>query len=456
MEGTWRRDRDYRPSSSSQWARPIKNTEKNGEETTAAAATTTHQLDVVSRLRKGRGDDVVQTVRVVIPERPSVCTHAVELCQSQLEDGIRGDAAASPLDRRAPRRLVHCHALSVSSLTHDESVERITASLPDDIAVLAERRNHLEYKQGSFLGRSFLKDSESTNAYREINGAADGFPGWTVDRYGEWLFVSHDPKTPRGPLPSIHDGSTAGVYYLESSPDRSTMGATGKIRPQLLEGREAPDLFPVQENGVTYLVSLHRDLSTGLFLDQRPQRAWLTRHCCADTRVLNCFAHTGAFSVAAAAAGASTVSLDLSKKWLDRFPEQLRANGLEFDERHDCIYGDCFDWLARLAKRGEKYDIVILDPPSSSVGKKKKRWSIKNDMDELVALAAGLVKEGGVLWTTTNSASIPADRFARLCRKGLEDAGIPNAKLERIQPMPSDFPSVGPQPVKNLVWRILH
>jgi 23S rRNA (cytosine1962-C5)-methyltransferase len=133
----------------------------------------------------------------------------------------------------------------------------------------------------------------------------------------------------------------------------------------------------------------------------------------------------------------------------------LEANGIAFDERHDCIYGDCFDWLARLAKRGEKYDIVILDPPSTSVGgRKKKRWSVKNDMNELVALAAPLVKSGGVLWTSTNSAGIHPIKFAKLCRQGLEDAGIESARLERIQPMPHDFPSVGAQPVKNLVWRI--
>lgn len=65
-----------------------------------------------------------------------------------------------------------------------------------------------------------------------------------------------------------------------------------------------------------------------------------------------------------------------------------------------------FDWLARLAKRGEQFDIVILDPPSTSVGKKKKRWSVKNDAAELVALAAPLVKRDGLLVTTTNSASL--------------------------------------------------
>ena len=75
-------------------------------------------------------------------------------------------------------------------------------------------------------------------------------------------------------------------------------------------------------------------------------------------------------------------------------------------------------------------------------------------MDELVALAAPLVKEGGLLWTTTNSASIPALKFAKLCKKGLDNAGLNSAKLERIQSMPHDFPSIGPQPVKNLVWRL--
>ena len=113
-----------------------------------------------------------------------------------------------------------------------------------------------------------------------------------------------------------------------------------------------------------------------------------------------------------------------------------------------------FDWLARLSKRGEKFDMVILDPPSSSVGKKKKRWSVKSDMAELVALAAPLVKKGGLLWTTTNNAGLHPIKFATMCKKGLENAGLPGAKLERVVPMPVDFPSVGISPVKNLVWRI--
>jgi 23S rRNA G2069 N7-methylase RlmK/C1962 C5-methylase RlmI len=75
-------------------------------------------------------------------------------------------------------------------------------------------------------------------------------------------------------------------------------------------------------------------------------------------------------------------------------------------------------------------------------------------MDELVALAAPLVKKGGLLMTTTNSATLRPERFAKMIKKGLEDAGIQNAKLERLSPMPSDFPSIGTQHVTNLSWRI--
>ena len=409
--------------------------------------------EVVAKLRTARDEDTIHTVRCMFPERRSTCDSVVPLCQEKFVDGIRGDSSANPFDRRARRRLIHCDTMSVSSLAFDDSIEAET-EMPDDIAIFSDRRRSSIFMGGSFLGRSALSRSSLTNTYREINGAADGFPGWMVDRYDKWLLIQHDPSHPKGPLPSIHDGNTVGVYYLEAKQDRSSMGTTSFSRPRLMEGQHAPAMFPVVENGIKYMVSLDRDLSTGIFLDQRPQRAWLALNCNKDTHVLNCFAHTGAFSVAAATAGATTVSLDLSKKWLDRLPLHMEANGIPFDELHDAIYGDCFDWLTRLANRGEKYDIVILDPPSSSIGRKKKRWSVKNDMNELVQLAAVLVKKGGLLWTTTNSASLTPVKFARLCKKGLDAAGIPNAKLERVQPMPIDFPTVGPQNVKNFVWRI--
>lgn len=435
---------------------PKKSVKKQGGGATRSTFTTEEaEIDVVARLRRHRGDDPVTVAALSLPDGTSTCDDAAALCQSEFSDGVRGDPAADPIERRAPRRLVHCGALSVSSLVSDDDVEVMTDPLPDDLSNLAERKDGQEYARGAYLGRQAeLRNDGLTTAYREINGAGDGYPGWIVDRYDKWVLVQHDPSLPRGPLPSIHDGNTLGVYYYPTDPDRS---AISDVKPELIEGQPAPEEFPVVENGITYRVRLGESFSTGLFLDQRPQRAWLARHCTPNTRVLNCFAHCGAFSVAAATAGASTVSLDLDKKWLDRIRPQMEDNGVEDSEgRHDCIYGDCFDWLSRLGKRGEKYDIVILDPPSTSVGgRKKRRWSLRNDMDELVALAAPLVRSGGLLWTTTNAAGVPADKFAKMCRRGLEDAGLGDgARLERVAPMPGDFPCVGAPPVKNLVWRI--
>jgi 23S rRNA G2069 N7-methylase RlmK/C1962 C5-methylase RlmI len=269
------------------------------------------------------------------------------LCQEKFDDGVRGDALADPLERRASRRLVHCDSMTVTSLTNldDDPVMIEECDLPDDVANYANRRDGAVFNKGSFLGRqSGLSQNGLTNAYREVNGAADGYPGWTVDRYDKWLFVQQEESpmsVPRGPLPSLHDGYTAGVYYLPTKADRSVMG-TEKIKPTLSEGQAAPEFIPVMENDITYLVNMGESFSTGIFLDQRLQRAWLSQQCNEDTRVLNCFAHAGAFSVAAATQGAKTVSLDLDKKWLDRIRPQMEANGInEWEGQHDCIYGDC-------------------------------------------------------------------------------------------------------------------
>lgn len=297
------------------------------------------EFEVYAKLRKGRGNDLVTTSKIKIPDGATTCNDAVQLVQNKYLDGVRGDPEGNPLERRANRRLVHCSSLTVSSLTFDEVLE-CESDVPDDIRVYSERRNHHEFHKGSFLGRGMLRHNSHTTAYREVNGAADGWPGWIVDRYGKWLFVQHDEMYPKGPLPSLHDGYTTGVYYFASDPDRSITGSVKGIKPLLLEGQPAPEMIEIKENGIKYLVNFD-ELSTGIFLDQRSQRAWLTRHCTKETRVLNCFAHCGAFSIAAAVGGAETTNLDLEKKWLNRIEPQLKANGIETLTQHDRIYGDC-------------------------------------------------------------------------------------------------------------------
>jgi 23S rRNA (cytosine1962-C5)-methyltransferase len=261
-----------------------------------------------------------------------------------------------------------------------------------------------------------------------------------VDRYGDWLWAERAPDAPARDLPPAR-----GVWLVESLADRSR-GA--QPPPRLLQGEPAPRPLRVTEHGVAFLVDLSAEqLSTGLFLDQRPQRAWLARHA-AGMRVLNTFAHAGGFSVAAAVAGATTVSVDLSRRWLERISPQLEANGAD-PALHDRIYGDVFDWLRRLAKRGERFDLVILDPPGTSTGRGGRRWSAARDYGALAALAAPLVGPGGALWTACNVRALPPARFARLVGGGLP----PDFALERVCPPPVDHPTDGPADVKTFVWR---
>lgn len=351
--------------------------------------------------------------------------HQIRRHLASLGCPIRGDGRyGDPLDRRAYRALLHCAALRVGD-------RRFTAEPPPDFA----RARGLGWQ----ATRAGLRADPDTTCYRLINGAADGHPGWVVDVYGEHVWVQQAAGAPLGPLPEAR-----GVYLTRARKDRSR---GQQMPPELFRGEPAPEFDAVAEHGTRYVVQLGEQLSTGLFLDQRPQRAWLARHA-GGMRVLNTFAHAGGFSVAAAAAGAETVSIDLSKSWLERIPLQLAAAGID-PAGHDTIYGDVFDWIRRLAKRGERFDLVILDPPSTSVGTTKRRWSAAKDYPELVRLALPLVAPGGRLWTATNHRKSSPERFAALVAQGHGGA----LTLERVCPPAVDFPCVGAPPVKTFVWR---
>ena len=167
---------------------------------------------------------------------------------------------------------------------------------------------------GSFLGGSSLKDIDSANECREINGAADGFLGWLVDRNDQWLLVQLDDIYEVGPLPFILDGNKVVVYYFSMERDRSVSGAQ-KVKPTLMEGRPAPDNIPIKEDGIKISRRILTIYPPAIF-DQRFQRAWLSRCYTKDTKVLNCFSHCGAFCIVAATTGAETISLDLTRSGL--------------------------------------------------------------------------------------------------------------------------------------------
>ena len=369
-------------------------------------------------------------------------THQIRAHCAQYGYPLRGDGRyGDALDLRSPRSLLHAYQLTIEG-------ETFHAPLPPDMSRYQSfdqgKTFEAQRTEAALQMRAPLKNGVETSCYRLFNGDPEGFPGWRLDRYGDWFWLIHDQGAPLGPDPF---DEALGVYRLEALIDRSSGQQSS---PQLLSGQTAPKPLEVIEAGVRYAVELGDQLSTGLFLDQRPQRSWLAQGKKPWGRVLNTFAHAGGFSVAAAVAGAETVSIDLSSKWLNRIPRQLELNGIN-PRDHLLLTGDVFDWIRRLAKRGERFDLIILDPPSTSVGKKKKRWSAARDYPELVALTLPLLSPGGRLLTCTNSRKLSPYKFAR----SLEDV-MPRSRgfqLERVCAPGIDFPTDDPLPVKNLIWR---
>jgi 23S rRNA (cytosine1962-C5)-methyltransferase len=114
--------------------------------------------------------------------------------------------------------------------------------------------------------------------------------------------------------------------------------------------------------------------------------------------------------VCAAKAGARTTSLDLSKKYLEWGKRNFALNGLD-PAAHDFIYGDTFDWLRRLAKKGRAFDAVVLDPPTFSQSKEHGTFRAEKDYGKLVTAALPLLKPGGILFASTNAADWPPEKF---------------------------------------------
>jgi 23S rRNA (cytosine1962-C5)-methyltransferase len=204
-----------------------------------------------------------------------------------------------------------------------------------------------------------------------------------------------------------------------------------------VRGEDAPAEIVVRENGVPFAVRLGDGLSTGIFLDQRQNRR-LVRELGQGARVANLFADTCAFSIVAAVGGASrTVSVDASVAALERGRKGFELAGIALDA-HAFVAEDAFAWLARMATKKERFDLVVLDPPSYS-STKKRRFVAESDYDELVALAAAIVAPGGRIVACCNHRGMSRSRLRRLVGEGVRAAKREATQIKDL-PDGSDYP----------------
>ncbi len=301
-----------------------------------------------------------------------------------------------------------------------------------------------------------------TTAWRLVNAESDGLPGIRVDVYGWQLVVSLDAPS----LLSLLDPLVAELQALLSPrgitlawrPDhRDSFDPGAAPRPAgLIAGRAPSGDVVVSERGVRCLVRPGTGKDIGIYPDQRDNRAWLEPHW-GGRRVLNLFAHTGMFSVCAALGGATeVVSVDLSEHYLARAEANFRANDLD-PGAHLFLAGDVRKVLDRLRRTGERFDLVLLDPPAFSRGPAG-AMSAGRDYPALVAAGLRVLEDEGWLVCSLNLGEISPRDFHRAVREGARKAG---RRLQLIHEgcQAPDFPAHTEFPegryLKFGVWRLL-
>jgi 23S rRNA (cytosine1962-C5)-methyltransferase len=201
------------------------------------------------------------------------------------------------------------------------------------------------------------------------------------------------------------------------------------------------------ERHLKFGIDFGAGFSPGLFPDQRENRSYVRQ--IAPKRLLNCFAYTCSFSVSAACVGASTLNIDLSKKSLARGRENFALNSLPMMS-HRFIADDVMAVLPRLARKGEKFDVIILDPPTFSRSPGGKTFHVENDFEKLFIDALELTERDSRVLLSTNCSTLREHALGVMARYGLKTARRA-ARFERSPSLP-DFP---PGTGASSIWVIL-
>ncbi|MFH1852459.1 MAG: class I SAM-dependent methyltransferase [Candidatus Neomarinimicrobiota bacterium] len=288
--------------------------------------------------------------------------------------------------------------------------------------------------------------AQQTDACRLVATEADGLPGLIVDRYGAFLvcqFLSAGAAYWQSTVVDIlrHSPGVTGIYQRSDADVRGKEGLE-PVRG-LLWGAEPPELVEIVENGLKFLVDIRNGHKTGFYLDQRENRQ-LVRSCSADKDVLNCFAYTGGFGLAALQGGARQVtnvesvagllSLIDQNRQLNSLDEQLCMN----------VKADVFQLLRQYDETGRTFDIIVLDPPKFAESQSNLPRASRGYKD-INRLAFKLLRPGGLLFTFSCSGLMKMDLFQKIVADAALDAGRDGRILQWLR-QGADHPVTLPFP----------
>ena len=265
--------------------------------------------------------------------------------------------------------------------------------------------------------------------------------GW-VERFGVDILISHKSDAARERLKTelclwaLNVNFKFRRVFARFLPKQNAERQT----PVLILGDPDTNLESVAlERSLSYGIDFAAGYSVGLFIDQRENRRFVRD--LAPKALLNCFAYTCSFSVAAATVGAKTVSIDLSKKSLARGRENFALNSISTAD-HRFIADDVMTVLPRLARKGEKFDVIILDPPTFSRTHRGRTFQVEQDFETLLLAALEVAQRDARILLSTNCSTLQEralEVMGRFCLKATRRAG----RFHQEPPLPDFPPHVG-------------
>ena len=261
------------------------------------------------------------------------------------------------------------------------------------------------------------KVMDDITSCRIIFGEADFLPGIVIDKFSDVLVVEslalgidRLKETIVRILKNLMEEDGIHIRGVYERSDAKVREQEGMERYKGFLGEPFDTKVEIVENGVRYYVDVKDGQKTGFFLDQKYNRRAVAK-LCKGARALDCFTHTGSFALNAGLAGASHVTgVDASELGVRQARENAALNGLS--DRVDFVCEDVFDLLPRLEKQGEKYDVVILDPPAFTKSRNSVKKAVKG-YREINLRGMKLVKDGGYLATCSCSHFMDYELFTR-------------------------------------------
>jgi 23S rRNA (cytosine1962-C5)-methyltransferase len=295
-------------------------------------------------------------------------------------------------------------------------------------------------ESAAHLRQAWFQDG-ATTAYRLCNGEGDRIPGLVIDRYDHIAVLRIDGEALHAWLERLLSplGALLEQLGMRTLVLRLDRAEDGRRKIRTLSGSDPPDRIIVRESGRAMEVNVAYGQKTGAFLDQRENRDRVQKLASDRTRVLNLFSYTGGFSLTAALGGAALVtSVDSAAAAHASAQRTFRSNGVD-PSAHVFITADCMTYLEQARMRGERFDLIISDPPSFAPSERLRPRAIAA-YRKLHSAIGHVLADGGILCAASCSSHITVDDFMST----LDDAtlGCDGLRLLELHGQPKDHPTL--------------